>query len=210
MIARVYDWLDERTGIKDRIRRKKAQAVPGHVYFYCFGGISLFIIALQVMTGIFMTFYYTPHPEMALNSINQMSNESGLGALVRNMHRWGSTLLLATIFTHMISVVYQKAYRNPREMNWISGILQFVVVFLLLATGIILPWDWRSYWSFALWVDYVDTWPIVGDMLKNFMLDTFTVNRAFIIHVLVLPLLLFGLLRFHFKMVKRHGISEPL
>ena len=210
MISRVYDWLDERTGIKEAVRRKKAQAVPGHFYFYCFGGISLFIIILQVLTGFFMIFFYTPHPELALKSIEYMSNEVTLGWLVRNMHRWGSTLLLATIITHMISVIYQKAYRRPRELNWISGVFQFVIVFLILVTGIILPWDWRAYWSYALWVDYVDTWPVIGGALKNFMLDTFTINRAFITHVLVLPLLLFVLLGFHFKMVKRHGISEPL
>ena len=210
MISRVYDWLDERTGIKETVRQKKAQAVPGHVFMYCFGGISLFIIILQVLTGIFMLFYYTPHPELALKSIELMSTESAMGGLFRNMHRWGSTLLLATIITHMISVIYQKAYRRPRELNWISGILQFVVVFLILTTGIILPWDWRAYWSYALWVDYVETWPLIGTFLKDFMLDTFTINRAFITHVLVLPIFLFLLLHFHFKMVKRHGISEPL
>lgn len=210
MISRVYEWLDERTGIREAVRQKKAQAVPGHFYFYCFGGISLFIIILQVLTGVFMIFFYIPHPELALKSIEHMSNEVTLGWLVRNMHRWGSTLLLATIITHMISVIYQKAYRRPRELNWISGVFQFVIVFLILVTGIILPWDWRAYWSYSLWVDYVDTWPVIGETLKNFMLDTFTINRAFITHVLVLPLFLFGLLRFHFKMVKRHGISEPL
>ena len=210
MISKAYDWLDERTGIKEAVRRKKAQAVPSHFYFYCFGGISLFIIILQVLTGGFMLFYYTPHPELALKSIEHMSNEVALGGLVRNMHRWGSTLLMATIFTHMISVVYQKAYRRPRELNWISGVLQFVIVFLFLVTGIILPWDWRAYWSYALWVDYVDTWPVIGVALKSFMLDTFTINRTFITHILVLPLFLFMLLLFHFKMVKRHGISEPL
>jgi len=210
MIAKAYDWLDERTGIKERLRQKKGQAVPGHVYFYCFGGISLFIILLQVLTGVFMLFFYTPEPELALKSIEYMSNEVSFGWITRNMHRWGSTLLLATIITHMASVVYQKAYRRPRELGWISGTLQFLVVFLILTTGIILPWDWRSYWSFALWMDYVDSWPVVGGWLKDFMLDTFTLSRAFITHVFVLPFLLFVLLRFHFKMVKRHGISEPL
>lgn len=210
MIAKIYDWLDERAGIKEKIRAKKAQAVPGHMYFYCFGGVSLFIIFLQVVTGIYMLFFYVPHPELALKSIEQMSNEGDLGWLVRNMHRWGSTLLLATIFAHMASVIYQKAYRRPRELNWISGVFQFFLVFLLLATGIILPWDWRAYWSYAIWVDYVETWPVIGEYMKNFMLDTFTINRAFVTHVLVLPILLFILLRFHFKMVKKHGISEPL
>ena len=211
MAGKISAWLDERTGITVWRREKFAQAVPAHMSFlYCFGGISLFIIILQVLTGVFMLFYYQPQPQEALRSIEHMSNEVPLGWLFRNMHRWGATLLLATIFSHMVSVGYQKAYRRPREMNWISGVLQFVVVFLLLATGLILPWDWRSYWAFSLWVDYFDTWPLIGGYLKGFLLDSFTINMGFVLHILVLPLILVILLRFHFSMVRRHGIAEPL
>lgn len=210
MMAKVCNWLEERTGICQQARLKMGQAVPSHMYFYCFGGISLFIIIQQALTGVYMLFFYTPHPELALKSIEMMSNEDALGKLFRNMHRWGSILLLATIITHVVTVVYQKAYRRPRELNWISGVFQFLVVVLLLSTGILLPWDWRAYWAFALWVDYVDTWPVIGGTLKNFMLDAFTINRAFITHAMILPVALGLLLRFHFKMVRRHGISEPL
>lgn len=157
-----------------------------------------------------MLFFYTPHTLEALKSIEYMSNEITLGWLVRNMHRWGSTLLLATVFTHLITVFYRKAYRNPRELNWVSGVLQFIVVFLLVLSGIVLPWDWRAYWSYAIWVDYIDTWPLIGEAVKNFVLDTFTIYRSFITHVVILPLVLFLLLRFHFAMVRKHGIAEPL
>ncbi|MCP4326928.1 MAG: cytochrome b6 [Alphaproteobacteria bacterium] len=210
MMARVYDWLDARTGIKQWAETKKVQAVPSHSFFFCFGGISLLIIMLQVITGIFMLFFYTPDPKEALNSLDYMSNEVPLGWLVRNMHRWGATLLLASVFTHLVTVFYRNAYRNPRELNWISGVLQFFVVFLLVLSGIILPWDWRAYWSFAIWVDYVGTWPLVGEFMESFVLDTFTIYRSFITHIVILPLILFALLSFHFKMVRKHGISEPL
>ncbi len=210
MISRLYDWLDERTGIKERVRQKKGQAVPGHVYFYCFGGASFFIILVQLVTGLFMLWFYVPEPEEALKSIEYMSNEVPGGALARNMHRWGSTLLIATIFTHVASVIYMKAYRRPRELNWLSGVLQFIVVFVMLVTGVLLPWDWRAYWSFSIWVDYFDTWPVIGQWMKDFVLDSFTINRGFVTHVMILPVFLFGLLYFHFKMVRKHGISEPL
>ncbi|MBF0368447.1 MAG: cytochrome b N-terminal domain-containing protein [Magnetococcales bacterium] len=212
MSGKFSNWLEERTGFRTWSRRKGAQAVPSHVgwFHYCFGGLSLFIIVLQVLSGIFMVFFYKPEPLEALKSIEYLSNEVTLGWFFRNLHRWGSTLLIATIFTHMIAVIHQRAYRNPRELNWVSGLLQFMVVFLLLATGLILPWDWRAYWSFSIWVDYFATWPLVGDFLKNFLLDTFSINRSFVLHILVLPLTLFILLFFHFRMVKKHGISEPL
>ncbi len=210
MIARFTNWFDRRTGLKTWMREKRAQAVPSHTFFYCFGGISLFIILLQVLTGVLMLFHYTPNPLEALKSIQYMSNEVPFGWLVRNMHRWGATLLLASIFTHMITVFYRKAYRQPRELNWMSGVLQFLVVFLFVLSGIILPWDWRAYWSYAIWVDYIATWPLIGEPVKDFVLDTFTIYRSFITHVVLLPLFLFVLLAFHFKMVRKHGIAEPL
>lgn len=211
MAGRIFSWLDERTGLRQFRDKKMAQAVPSHMGFlYCFGGISLFIILLQVLTGLFMVFYYEPTPQEALRSIERMSNNLLLGGLFRNMHRWGATLLVAAVFSHMISVGFQKAYSRPRELNWVSGVLQFLVVFLLLATGLLLPWDWRAYWSFSIWMDYVGTWPLIGTYLQGVLLDSFTINRGFVIHVLVLPLVLLILLRFHFSMVRRHGISEPL
>ncbi len=211
MAMGLIDWLEQRTGLVTWRKNKGDQAIPAHMGFLrCFGGISLLFIILQVISGTFMLFHYQPQPQEALRSIEQMSNEVPFGALFRNLHRWGATLLMATIFSHMVSVGFQKAYRNPRELNWVSGVLQLIVVFLLLATGLLLPWDWRSYWSFALWVDYLETWPLIGGWLKEALLDNFTINRGFVIHILVLPLVLLILLRFHFGMVRRHGIAEPL
>lgn len=205
MGAKVAVW------IKEQIRLKKGKPIPSHVtFFYCFGGFSLFLIILQLISGIFMLFFYTPEPDKALQSIEYMSNEVAFGWLFRNMHRWTSTLLLATVFSHMVIVFYLKAYRSPREFTWITGVVQLLMVFLLVVTGIILPWDWRAYWSFAIWMDYIDTWVIFGPSFKDALLSAFTLNAAFYTHVLAIPLLLAGFLFFHFKMVRRHGISGPL
>ncbi|MCP4042855.1 MAG: hypothetical protein GY731_13015 [Gammaproteobacteria bacterium] len=192
-------------------RRKKGKPIPSHVtFFHCFGGLSFSLIILQLVTGVFMLFYYTPEPDKALYSIEQMSNEVTLGWLFRNLHRWSSTILLATVFSHMVIVFFYKAYRSPREFTWISGVLQLFLVFLLVVTGIMLPWDWRAYWSFAIWMDYIETWAVLGEPLKNILLDTFSLKVVYWAHILGIPLLLAGMLFFHFKMVRRHGISEPL
>jgi cytochrome b6 len=197
--------------VSERIRLKKGQAVPSHVnFFYCFGGISLFLIIIQLLTGVFMLFFYTPEPDKALQSIEYLSNEVTLGWLFRNLHRWTSTFLLATVFSHMLIVFYLKAYQSPRELTWLTGVFQLLMVFLLVVTGIILPWDWRSYWSFSIWMDYVGTWTVGGESIKGLLLDTFTLDAAYYTHILLIPLVLAVFLFFHFKMVKRHGISEPL
>lgn len=203
--AKVAEW------IRERIRLKKGKPIPAHVnFFYCFGGFSLFLILLQLVSGGFMLFFYTPEPTKALQSIAHLSNEVTLGWLFRNMHRWTSTLLVATVFSHMVIVFYLKAYQSPRQFTWLTGVSQLLMVFLMVATGIILPWDWRSYWSFALWMDYVGTWTIGGESLKSVMLDTFTLNAAYYTHILAIPLILATILFFHFKMVRRYGISGPL
>ncbi len=197
--------------IREQIRLKKGKPIPSHVnFFYCFGGISLFLILIQLVTGVIMLFFYTSEPDKAFDSIIQMSNEVPLGWLLRDMHRWASTFLLATIFSHMVIVFYLKAYQSPRQLTWVSGVFQLIMVFMMVVTGIILPWNWRSYWSFAIWMDYVGSWTIGGETLKNLFLDTFTLNAAYYTHILAIPIILVLLLSFHFRMVKRYGISEPL
>ena len=197
--------------IKEQIRRKKGKPIPAHVnFFYCFGGISLFLIILQIASGVFMLFFYTPEPDKALQSIAHLSNEVPLGWLFRNMHRWTSTFLLATVFSHMVIVFYLKAYQSPRNFTWLTGVFQLLMVFSLVVTGLILPWDWRSYWSFAIWMDYIGTWAIGGETIKAALLDAFTLNAAYFIHILAIPLILVVSLSFHFKMVRRYGISSPL
>lgn len=203
--AKVSEW------IRNRIRLKKGQAVPSHVnFFYCFGGISLFLILLQLASGVFMLFFYTPEPTKAFLSVANISNEVTLGWLFSNIHRWGSTLLLATVFSHMVIVFYLKAFQSPRQFTWLSGVVQLLLVFSMVVTGIILPWNWRSYWSFALWMDYVGTWMVGGESLKAALLDNFTLNAAYYTHILAIPLILALSLFFHFKMIKRYGISKPL
>lgn len=203
--TRVAEW------VREQIRLKKGKPIPAHVnFFYCFGGVSLFLIILQLVSGVFMLFFYTPEPSQALLSIAHLSNEVPLGWLFRNMHRWTSTLLLATVFSHMVIVFYLKAYRNPREFTWLTGVFQLLMVFLLVVTGIILPWDWRSYWSFAIWMDYIQTWTIGGESIKSLLLDAFTLKLAYFTHILAIPLTLAAFLSFHFRMIRRYGISKPL
>src|SRR3990170_4779769 len=110
--AKVAEW------VKERIRLKKGKPIPAHVnFFYCFGGFSLFLILLQLVSGVFMLFFYTPDPDKALLSIAYLSNEVTLGWLFRNMHRWIATLLLATVFFHMvIFFFFLKKHTPPPQL----------------------------------------------------------------------------------------------
>ncbi|MEE9614301.1 MAG: cytochrome b N-terminal domain-containing protein [Thermodesulfobacteriota bacterium] len=210
-MAGLTDWLEERTGFKSWRARKRDLPIPNHVnFFYCFGGISLTLILLQLLSGFFMMFFYVARPENAFESVIYMTNEVPLGSFTRSLHRWVATLLMATLLTHLFSVFYNKAFRKPRELNWLSGVMMLLVVTLFLITGTILPWDWRGYWTLVIWTDYIGTWPIIGEALKGPILEAFTVGRSYAIHVWLLPFITIVVLAFHFRMVKRHGISGPL
>ena len=190
---------------------KEAKSHSGSCEFLLlFRGLSLVLIVLQVISGFFMLFFYVPTPEGAQLSISYLSTEVPLGWLMRNMHRWCATLLMGTLFTHMAVVFYLKAFRRPRELHWLSGVGQFLVVFFLLLTGVFLPWDWKAFWSFTILLDYLASWPVMGEWARDFVLDTFTINRIFITHIWILPLVLLVLLVFHVRMVRKTGISGPL
>lgn len=206
----MFEWLEQRAGLKKYINYKKNILIPNHVnFFYCFGGISFLIILLQVLTGFFMLFFYVPKAEEAFGSVLRMVNEVPFGWFLRNFHRWGATLLMATVITHMFAIFYHGAYKKPRELNWLSGVGMFLIVGLFLITGVILPWNWRGYWLLAIWTDYISSWPVVGEGLIAPILSSFTVGRSYVTHVWLLPAITALILTLHFKMVKRHGISGP-
>lgn len=204
-------WLNERTGIKDIIDKQLKYPIPAHAnMWFCFGGLAFFLIVLQVLTGIFMMFFYVPIAEKAQDSVKFICNEIPYGGLIRNIHRWGATLIFAFLFIHTINVITRRAYKSPRELNWLSGIILYMIMFIFMITGIVLPWDWRSYWELVVWADWIGTIPIIGKYLVEPLILAFSVGKSFVIHVWILPLITALLLRFHFKLVRKLGVAEPL
>jgi menaquinol-cytochrome c reductase cytochrome b subunit len=207
----MFDWLDKRTGIKELVKNKLSYPIPVNAnIWFCFGGLAFFLILLQVLTGVFMMFFYIPDAVKAQDSVKLICNEIPYGGLIRNIHRWGATLIIPFLFIHTVNVITRRAYKAPRELNWLSGMILIVFMFLFMGTGIILPWDWRSYWELIIWADWVGTIPIVGEHLKEPLILAFSIGKSFALHVWILPALTVLLLIFHLKMVRRHGIAEPL
>ena len=204
-------WLNERTGIKDSIEKQLKYPIPAHANIWiCFGGLAFFLIVLQVLTGVFMMFFYVPIAEKAQDSIKYLCNSIPYGGLMRNMHRWSATLIVAFLFIHTVNVITRRAYKSPRELNWWSGLLLLLLMFLFMGTGIILPWDWRSYWELVVWADWFGTIPIIGEHLIIPLITAFTIGKSFVIHVWVLPAIVMFILIFHLRMVRKLGIAEPL
>lgn len=214
----LYGEIDSRLSLKDGIQKVLGKNVPDRVgrnYAFCFGGITLFLFLIQVVTGIFLTLYYRPTPADAYHSIQHIMFEVKFGWLIRSIHRWGAELMILTVFIHMIRVYFMAAYKNPREMNWLAGATLLCCTLTFGFTGYLLPWDQKAFWATTVGTNIPQALPIVG---KYFLLilrggETVggeTLTRFYSIHVILLPWVILPMLAFHFFMVRRQGISGPL
>ena len=131
MLNKIYDWVDERLDITPIWRDIADHEVPEHVnpahhfsaFIYCFGGLTFFITVIQILSGMFLTMYYTPDIENAWKSVYYLQNEVAFGEIVRGMHHWGASLVIVMMFLHTLRVFFTGSYKKPRELNWIVGVL---------------------------------------------------------------------------------------
>jgi quinol-cytochrome oxidoreductase complex cytochrome b subunit len=212
----IYGPLDKRLNIRDALEKALRKPVPKHVNFYfCFGGITFFLFLIQVVTGVLLSLYYKPSVENAYQSVQYIMNEVSLGWLVREMHAWSANLMILAVFLHMMRVFIYGAYKKPRELNWIVGVLLMMVTLTFGFTGYLLPWDQLAYWASTVGTQIAAEVPVIGKYLLWVMrggegVTGATLSRFYAVHVIILPWIMGGLLISHFLMVRRQGISEPL
>lgn len=160
--------------------------------------------------------YYVPDIKNAWESVFYLQNQVAFGQIVRGMHHWGASLVIVMMFLHTLRVFFQGAYKKPRELNWIVGVLIFFVMLGLGLTGYLLPWDMKALFATKVTLQIVESVPFAGPYLKTLMaghehiVGAQTLSRFFAIHVFFLPAVLFGLMAAHFVMIRRQGISGPL
>ncbi|WP_156289223.1 menaquinol-cytochrome c reductase cytochrome b subunit [Oceanobacillus salinisoli] len=224
MLQKLYDWIDERIDITPIWRDIADHEVPEHVnpahhfsaFVYCFGGLTFFVVVIQILSGMFLTMYYVPDIENAWKSVYYLQTEVAHGQIVRGMHHWGASVVIVMLLLHTLRVFFQGAYKKPRELNWIVGVLIFFVMLGLGFTGYLLPWDNKAYFATQVGLEIAEQVPFIGEQLKTLLagdaniVGAQTLTRFFAIHVFFLPAALFGLLAAHFILIRRQGISGPL
>lgn len=215
VIDKVYDWVDERIDLKNLQAKMLNEPMPGGSrYAYVFGSVLLFIFAMQIMTGILLMFYYAPTADNAWESTVYIMEEVEYGWFVLSYHLWGSSAMVLVVVFHMSQVFLWGAYKKPREMVWLAGLVLLLIVIGLGFTGYLLPWDQRSYWATVVGVEIVDKVPIIGDFLGRFMRGgavpgAQTLSRFFTIHVMILPLSLMALAGAHIFFFRKAGPAGP-
>jgi cytochrome b6 len=209
-------WLDERLGTAAvaKLAQKKEVPVHRHTIWYYFGGMTLFLFVIQVVTGILLLLYYRPSAETAFESVQFIMTEVQFGWLVRSVHSWSANLLIATMFIHMFSVFFMKAYRAPREMTWLTGSLLLFVFLFFGFSGYLLPWNKLAYFATKVGTDIAGVVPVVGGFARRFLrggeeVTGATLTRFFGFHVAVLPAITTVILGVHALLVQKHGMSVP-
>ena len=212
MAARVMAWLDERMGLLTIWNTVFDRKVPRVNWWFTLGSASLFLAVMQGATGIFLTVYYVPTPEDAYNSIEYIMNDVAFGWLVRGIHHWGASLMIVIVFLHMLRVFIYGAYKYPREVTWITGVVLLLATLGSGFTGYLLPWNQQSYWATVVGTSIVGTVPVVGDFFVRVLragdsLTFLTLSRFFGAHIWILPAILFSMIGVHLYLVIRNGIS---
>ena len=213
MATRLGNWIDERMGFRtvwDAIFLRK---IPKVNWFYTLGSASLFVALNQAITGILLTIYYVPTPDHAYDSVQFITTEIPAGWLIRGLHHWGASAMVVLVVLHMLRVIFYGAYKFPREITWMTGVILLILVIGFGFTGYLLPWDQKAYWATTVGTRIAGTPPLIGDTILRIVrggadLSAVTLARFYGVHVWVLPASLILVLAFHLYLVIRNGISE--
>ncbi len=217
MVQQVVDWLDERidlSGLKHFVAEKGVPIHAQEIWYYL-GGLTLFLFAVQIFTGILLLLYYRPAAAEAYESVQFIVTQVPFGWLIRNLHSWSANLLIAAAFAHFFSVFFLKSYRKPRELTWLSGVLLLFLMIGFGFSGYLLPWNELSFFATKVGTGIAGSVPLAGRFLLRLLrggddVTGATLSRFFGLHVAVLPAITTALVAVHLLLVQRQGMSVPL
>lgn len=212
----VVDWVDERTSLSGAARWMMFRKVPkGTNWFYTLGSATMIAFLNQAVTGVFLAMYYRPDANGgAYESIRYITNDVFLGAFVRGMHKWGASVMVVLIFMHMGRTFFFGAYKYPRELNWVIGVVLLILTLVMGFTGYLLPFDERAYWATIVGVNINGTGPLLGPYLSDFLragpeFGADTLSRFYAIHMLLVPGAIAALIGAHLYLVAKLGTTAP-
>src|ERR1700726_3092265 len=215
LIKNVSDWFDDRLQLATPIRETMQHPVPRRAASWAdvFGSAALTVFGLQLVTGILLALLYVPSAGEAWNSLQILNQQVALGWFIRALHGWGSNFMLAIVLIHMVQVFLFGAYKFPRELTWIIGILLLLMTLGMAFTGQVLRFDEDAYWGLGIGASISSRVPVVGPALVNLLLGGpiiagATLSRFFALHVFIVPGLLIAFVGLHLLLVLKLGINE--
>ncbi len=214
-LKKTYQWLEDRTGLFGVIGRTAGHLVPsGARWWYVFGSATLCAFLIQVVTGIALALYYIPSADEAYVTLQAITHHTAFGGFIRALHYYGASAMVLMVGIHMAQVFLHGSYKFPRELNWLTGVLLLGFTLVMGFTGQILRWDQNAVWTAVVAAQQAARAPFIGGWLSTLILGGATVggstlSRIFVVHVFLIPALVFAFVGLHLMLVLRHGISEP-
>lgn len=206
-------FFGSRTGWRELKERVLLEPVHGGArWTAAFGSLLLFVFILQVVSGILLTTCYAPSVGTAWQSVKYIQEEAPLGWFIRGMHHWGSSAMVILLLFHLVQVFIWGAYKRPRELTWMTGVLLLGATLGLAFTGYLLPWDEKAYWASKVGLGIVGTVPLIGERLRLLLqggpdMGNLTLTRFFALHGFVLPGTIIALVCVHLYLFRLHGVT---
>ncbi|MGQ4555771.1 cytochrome b N-terminal domain-containing protein [Halobellus sp. GM3] len=187
---------------------------------YTLGLFSTLAYVVAAISGALLGFYYAPsnaaaaEATVAYDSIAFIMRDLQFGFMLRSIHRWSAQVMVAAVFLHMLRVYFTGAYKEPRELNWLLGIVLISLTMVFGYTGYLLPWDQLAFWAGQIGVEMALSVPLAGEwaaqlLFGGFSLSQATLQRMYILHVFLLPFVVTALIAIHIGIVWVQGIAEP-
>ena len=209
-------WIDQRFPLVETWRAHLSEyyAPKNFNFWYYFGSLALFVLVIQIVTGIFLTMNYKPDAAQAFASVEYIMREVPWGWWIRYMHSTGASFFFICVYLHMFRALLYGSYRKPRELLWIFGMLVFVCLMAEAFFGYLLPWGQMSYWGAQVIVNLFDAIPVIGPKLAiwirgDYVVSDATLNRFFAYHVIAVPLALLALVVAHLLALHEVGSNNP-
>ena len=214
-VRAIAAWLEERAGLGAPLREAATHTVPrdSASWWYVFGSGALVAFVLQIVTGVCLALVYTPSANDAWSSLVELDYAVPLGWFLRALHGWGSNFMVALVLVHMAQVFLFGAFKYPRELTWMVGVVLLLLTLGMAFTGQVMRFDQDAYWGLGIGAAIAGRIPFLGPEVVHLMLGGpiiagATLSRFFALHVFVIPGLLLALVSLHLWLVLRLGINE--
>lgn len=213
---RFLDWIDARLPYRGFFRRQFLEyRVPNNLNFlYLFGVLLVLVLSMQVVSGLWLMFFYTPSASAAFDSIHTLIRAVNWGWLFRYVHTTGASLLFVLLYLHLFRGVWYGSYREPRELVWLLGMGLFILLTLEACLGYVLPWGQLSYWGAQVFTSFLSAIPYVGDKLMlwfrgDYVVSDVTLHRFYVLHTMLLPAGIFLIIKAHLRALRQVGSTNP-
>ena len=209
-------WVDQRFPLMSMWRDHLSEyyAPKNFNFWYFFGALMLFVLVMQIATGILLTMNYKPDATQAFASVEYIMRDVWGGWFIRYMHSTGASAFFICVYLHMLRGLMYGSYRKPRELVWIFGMLIYLCLMAEAFFGYLLPWGQMSYWGAQVIVNLFASVPFIGEDLSvwirgDYVVSDATLNRFFAFHVIAVPLVLLGLVAAHILALHEVGSNNP-